>query len=108
MEAAVVGKPDEIRCQLVKAFVVLHDGYEGSPELANDIQKHCRAMTASYKLPREIEFVSHLPKTTTGKVRRVELRELEMKRTAMAKGKITDLRYSERQATHNIRKSQGK
>lgn len=108
LEAAVVGKPDEIRCQLVKAFVVLHDGYEGSPELANDIQKHCRAMTASYKLPREIEFVSHLPKTTTGKVRRVELRELEMKRTAMAKGKITDLRYSERQATHNIRKSQGK
>jgi medium-chain acyl-CoA synthetase len=87
LEAAVVGKPDATRCQLVKAFVVLHDGYAHSNELAQDIQKHCRALTASYKLPREIEFVTELPKTTTGKVRRVELRELEKHRAAVAREK---------------------
>ncbi len=85
LEAAVVGKPDATRCQLVKAFVVLHDGYANSSELAKDIQKHCRALSASYKLPREIEFVAELPKTTTGKVRRVELRELEKHRAAVTR-----------------------
>lgn len=89
LEAAVVGKPDATRCQLVKAFVVLHDGYANvdNEELTIDIQKHCRAMSASYKLPREIEFVSELPKTTSGKVRRVELRELEKHRAAVASQK---------------------
>ena len=87
-EAAVVGKPDAVRCQLVKAFVVLHDGVKGDKDLAYDIQKHCRALSASYKLPREIEFVNMLPKTTTGKVRRATLRELEKQRAAICRQNI--------------------
>ena len=74
-EAAVVGKPDEIRGSIVKAYVVLVPGREGSPELAAELQAHCREVTAPYKYPREVEFVADLPKTISGKIRRVELRE---------------------------------
>jgi acyl-coenzyme A synthetase/AMP-(fatty) acid ligase len=74
-EAAVVGKPDEVRGSIVKAYVVLVPGREGSPELAAELQVHCREVTAPYKYPREVEFVADLPKTISGKIRRVELRE---------------------------------
>jgi acyl-coenzyme A synthetase/AMP-(fatty) acid ligase len=74
-EAAVVGKPDEVRGSIVKAYVVLVPGREGSPELAAELQAHCREVTAPYKYPREVEFVTDLPKTISGKIRRVELRE---------------------------------
>ena len=76
-EAAVVGKPDELRGEIVKAFVALKAGYEPSDELARDLQAHVKRLTAPYKYPREIEFVEELPKTVSGKIRRVELRERE-------------------------------
>lgn len=74
-ESAVVGKPDPERTQIVKAFVVLAPGYQANDALAAELQDHCKRVTAPYKYPREIEFVTELPKTISGKIRRVELRE---------------------------------
>jgi len=85
-ESAVVGKPDADGGDLVKAFVVLHAGVEPSDELAVELQDHVKAVTAPYKVPSEIEFVAGLPKTTTGKIRRVELRENERSKVGRAAG----------------------
>ncbi len=74
-EAAVVGKPDPERGHIVKAYVILAPGHTGSDALRADIQDHVKSITAPYKYPREIEFVDELPKTISGKIRRVELRE---------------------------------
>ena len=74
LEAAVVGKTDEIRGQIVKAFVVLRKGYEPTEALKAELIEHCKRVTAPYKHPREIEFLAELPKTISGKIRRVELR----------------------------------
>jgi len=76
-ESAVVGIPDATRGQLVKAYIVLVEDHKGSIELAKKIQDFCKNLTAPYKYPRKIEFVSTLPKTISGKIRRVELRENE-------------------------------
>ncbi len=76
-ESAVVASPDEMRGEIVKAFVILAPGYTASPELASELQEHVKKVTAPYKYPREIEFVESLPKTISGKIRRVELRERE-------------------------------
>ena len=76
-ESAVVASPDEMRGEVVKAFVILAPGYTASPELASELQEHVRTVTAPYKYPREVEFVDSLPKTISGKIRRVELREME-------------------------------
>jgi acyl-coenzyme A synthetase/AMP-(fatty) acid ligase len=76
-ESAVVASPDEMRGEIVKAFVILAPGYTASPELASELQEHVKTVTAPYKYPREIEFVDTLPKTISGKIRRVELRERE-------------------------------
>jgi acyl-coenzyme A synthetase/AMP-(fatty) acid ligase len=79
-ESAVVASPDEMRNEIVKAFVVLAPGYTASPELATELQDFVKNQTAPYKYPREIEFVDTLPKTISGKIRRVELREMERKK----------------------------
>lgn len=79
-ESAVVGSPDPDRGNVVKAFVVLRRGYEPSDKLVKDLQEHCKRVTAPYKYPREIEFVEELPKTRSGKIRRVELRQRELER----------------------------
>ena len=80
-ESAVVASPDEIRGNIVKAFVILAPGYVPSDELTQSIQEHVRQVTAPFKYPRLIEYVSELPKTISGKIRRVELREREMERS---------------------------
>jgi acyl-coenzyme A synthetase/AMP-(fatty) acid ligase len=74
VEAAVVGKPDTNRGEIVLAFVVLAKGYAASEALKTELQEHVKRTTAPYKYPREIEFVDDLPKTVSGKIRRVELR----------------------------------
>ena len=76
-QAAVIGKPDALRGSIIKAFVVLSDGYEASQELAADIRESIRTRLATYEYPREIEFIDALPMTTTGKVRRIDLRHRE-------------------------------
>jgi medium-chain acyl-CoA synthetase len=77
MEAAVVGKPHPERGEIVKAFVTLAPAYDPSEQLVHELQDHVKRVTAPYKYPREIEFVDELPKTVSGKIRRVELRERE-------------------------------
>ena len=76
-ESAVVASPDELRGEIVKAFIILAPGYLPSDELIENLQSHVRSTTAPYKYPRLVEFVSELPKTVSGKIRRVELREME-------------------------------
>ena len=75
VECAVTGVPDPVRGFAIKATIVLAKGYEPSEELIKDIQTHVKHETAPYKYPRVVEFVSELPKTISGKIRRVELRE---------------------------------
>jgi acetyl-CoA synthetase len=77
MNAAVIGKPDETRGAIVKAFIVLQPGESPSAALIEDIQSHVRGRLAPYEYPREIEFIDALPMTTTGKVQRKELRKRE-------------------------------
>ena len=77
VESAAVSSPDADRGSVVKAFVVLASGYEASDELVGELQDHCKRVTAPYKYPRRVEFVAELPKTASGKIRRVELRERE-------------------------------
>lgn len=79
-ESAVVASPDPVRGEIVKAFVILAPDYVPSDELVLSIQDHVRSTTAPYKYPRAVEFVSELPKTVSGKIRRVELRQTELER----------------------------
>ncbi|WP_224447960.1 acyl-CoA synthetase [Haloprofundus salilacus] len=74
-EAAVVGVPDETRGELVKAYVVTTEGFDHDDELAASIREFVRQRLAKHAYPREIEFIDELPKTSSGKIRRVELRE---------------------------------
>jgi acyl-coenzyme A synthetase/AMP-(fatty) acid ligase len=73
-EAAVVAAPDEERGAVVRAVIVLRDGFDPSPELATELQDHVKHETAPYKYPRIVEFAGELPKTASGKVRRAALR----------------------------------
>ena len=77
-ECAVVASPHEVRGNIVKAFIVLKGDNVPSDELIKELQDHVKDLTAPYKYPREIEFIDDLPKTTSGKIRRVELRKQEM------------------------------
>ncbi len=79
-EAAAVASPDERRGTVVKAFVVLADGFAASDSLAGEIKAHVRDHLSAYAYPRLIEFVGELPKTLTGKIRRIELRQQEAER----------------------------
>jgi acetyl-CoA synthetase len=79
-EAAAVASPDELRGNVVKAFIILAHGYTPSDELADQIKAFVRQRLSAYAYPRLIEFVPELPKTLTGKIRRVELRQLEAER----------------------------
>ena len=81
-EWAVVGSPEPIRGQIVKAFIVIAPGHAPSDQLATDLQEHVKRLTAPYKYPRKVEFVAELPKTISGKTRRVDLRRLERKTQA--------------------------
>ena len=76
VECAITGVPDEIRGQVVKATIILSKDYKGKegPELIKELQNHVKKVTAPYKYPRVIEFVEELPKTISGKIRRVEIR----------------------------------
>lgn len=79
-EAAVVGAPDPNKYQLVKAYIILNPSYTGSKELARDLFKHTMHILPKFKIPRIIEFVNAVPKTMSGKIRRIELRENEITR----------------------------
>lgn len=83
-ESAVVASPHPVRGEIVKAFVILSPGYVSSDELVVSLQDHVRNATAPYKYPRAIEFVTELPKTVSGKIRRVELREAEFQKGGQA------------------------
>lgn len=80
-ECAVVASPDEIRGSIVKAFIVLQEQVNPNEALTIELQDHVKRLTAPYKYPRKIEYVSELPKTTSGKIRRIELRQKELKTT---------------------------
>ncbi len=75
VECAITGVPDPIRGQVVKATIVLTDGVEGTDALKKEIQNYVKTHTAPYKYPRVIDFVTELPRTTNGKIRRVALRK---------------------------------
>ena len=77
-EAAVVASPDERRGNVVKAFVVLAAGQEPSDSIAEEIKSFVRDHLSAYAYPRKVEFVADLPKTLTGKIRRIELRQREL------------------------------
>ena len=80
LETAITAVPDPIRGQVVKATVVLNRGWEPSDALVKELQNHVKHVTAPYKYPRIIEFVEELPKTISGKIRRVEIREQDLKK----------------------------
>jgi acetyl-CoA synthetase len=79
-EAAAVASPDDLRGNVVKAFIVLAEGHSPSNELADELKAFVRGRLSAYAYPRRIEFVQDLPKTLTGKIRRIELRQLELDR----------------------------
>ena len=81
LECAVTGVPDPDRGFVVKATIVLAKGYEGTPALTKEIQTHVKHVTAPYKYPRVVEYVQELPKTISGKIRRVDIRNRDMEKS---------------------------
>ena len=79
LEVCVIGKPDPLRTEIVKAFIVLKPGAVGTTALKDELQLIVKRRLAAHSFPREIEFVSELPKTQSGKVQRFVLRERERK-----------------------------
>ena len=75
-----MGYAHELRGNIVKAFIILQNGYEGTEELIKELQTFTKNEVAPYKYPRSIEFVEDLPKTNSGKIRRVELRDAEIEK----------------------------
>ena len=91
VECAITGVPDEVRGQVVKATIVLASAYKAIADenLIKQIQDYVKHITAPYKYPRIIEFVDELPKTISGKIRRVEIREKDQNKAA-ANGKVSE------------------
>lgn len=85
-EAAVVGVPDPQRTEIVKAFVVLASSRQGSPELAEELAQHVKKRLSAHAYPREIDFVTELPKTPSGKIQRFLLRKAEVEKQKQAQG----------------------
>ena len=81
LECAITGVPDPERGQVVKATIVLTRQYSPSPVLAKELQAYVKKATAPYKYPRIVEFVKELPKTISGKIRRVEIRDQDSRKT---------------------------
>ena len=81
IECAVVSSPDAERGEIVKAFVILRQGFEPSAALARELQEHVKRITAPYKYPHSIEFLDELPKTPTDKLLRRVLRDAEYAKT---------------------------
>jgi acyl-coenzyme A synthetase/AMP-(fatty) acid ligase len=77
LEAAAVASPDPLRGTVIKAFIVPRPGYEPGDALAQEVQEFVKRSVAPYKCPRKLEFLAALPKTTSGKVKRNELRQRE-------------------------------
>ena len=75
-ESAAVGVPDEVRGHTIKSYVVLKEGVEGSEQIAKEIQELVRKRLSTHAYPREVEFVTELPKTPSGKIQRFLLRSL--------------------------------
>jgi acyl-coenzyme A synthetase/AMP-(fatty) acid ligase len=85
LESGVAGVKDPEMGEKVKAWVVLHDGFNPTPELAKELQDHVKAIIAPYKYPREIEFLKELPKTSSGKILRRELRRWDKEKNQIQK-----------------------
>jgi len=85
LETAITGAPDELRGQVVKATIVLKPGFLGDDALKKELQEHVKRVTAPYKYPRVIEFVNELPKTISGKIRRVELRQQDQRKGGVSR-----------------------
>ncbi|MCY1524685.1 Acetyl-coenzyme A synthetase [compost metagenome] len=84
IEAAVIGKPDPERTELIKAFVVLHGRFQGAEALAEELRQYVRKRLSAHAYPREIEFVAELPKTPSGKIQRFLLRNQEIAKAQAA------------------------
>ena len=77
-EAAAIGKPDDLKGNLIKAFVILRNGITPTPKLVHDLKYHVRMMLGPISVPAELEFVETLPKTRSGKIMRRVLKAKEM------------------------------
>ncbi|WP_026358622.1 acyl-CoA synthetase [Aureimonas ureilytica] len=84
VETAVIGVPDPDRTEIVKAFVVLADGFDGSPALAEELAQHVKTRLSAHAYPRAVEFLDELPKTPSGKIQRFVLRKAEIERLGRA------------------------
>ena len=80
--AAAIGIPDPVRTEIIKVFLILKEGVQGTQNLEDELKEFVRSRLAKHEVPRMIEFVESLPMTTTGKIMRRELRELEKQKLA--------------------------
>jgi hypothetical protein len=102
VESAVVGAPDSDRGQVVKAFVVLRPGIDPTAELIAELQEHVKSVTAPYKYPREVAFVDELPKTTSGKIKRSDLRRQAQTGYPQARSLVIPLPVDEVERAHFV------